>query len=312
MRSRPAPEPVEDDLFRQELVNIINMRHELVRLAAPIDWSVFDRQFGAQFESTTGRPALPTRLVAALLYLKHTYALSDEAVVERWVENPYFQHFCGERYFQHEMPCDPSSLVRWRKRIGEAGAEWLLTQTIEAAKASGTIRQTSLSTIVVDTTVQPKAIAYPTDSRLLNRTRQQLVDAAQAHGIELRQSYVSTWNRLRWCAISCVRRGTVILAVFRRLRRFSSTSTHTSTQSSGPVVIRLGFVHMPLGDHWKAGKRRRGRFSPQTNFISTHHGLPIRSMPNVSFCADKYRKCTLPRADKPTPYDVVPLHGGQG
>jgi IS5 family transposase len=187
MRSRPAP--VEDDLFRQELVNIINMRHERVRLAALIDWSVFDRQFGTQFESATGRPALPTRLVAGLLYLKHTYALSDEAVVERWVETPYFQHFCGERYFQHEIPCDLSTLVRWRKRIGEAGAEWLLTQTIEAAKASGTIRQTSLSTIVVDTTVQPKSIAYPTDSHLLNRAWQQLAEAAQAQGIELRQSY---------------------------------------------------------------------------------------------------------------------------
>lgn len=189
MRSKPSPQPVADDLFRQELVNIINMRHELVRLAGLIDWSVFDREFGAQFASPTGRPALPTRLVAGLLYLKHTYALSDEQVVERWVENPYFQHFCGERYFQHEMPCDPSSLVRWRKRIGEAGVEWLLTQTIEAAKASGTISAASLSTIVVDTTVQPKAIAFPTDSRLLNRARAQLAQAAQAQGIELRQSY---------------------------------------------------------------------------------------------------------------------------
>ena len=150
---------------------------------------MFDREFGAQFASPTGRPALPTRLVAGLLYLKHTYALSDEQVVERWVENPYFQHFCGERYFQHEMPCDPSSLVRWRKRIGEAGVEWLLTQTIEAARASGTISAASLSTIVVDTTVQPKAIAFPTDSRLLNRARAQLAQAAQAQGIELRQSY---------------------------------------------------------------------------------------------------------------------------
>ena len=188
MRSKPPKSAVENDLFRQELVNIINMRHELVRLAELIDWSVFDREFGAQFVSTTGRPALPTRLVAGLLYLKHAYALSDEDIVERWVENPYFQYFCGERYFRHELPCDPSSLVRWRKRIGEAGAEWLLTQTIEAAKASGTIRRASLSTIVVDTTVQEKAIAYPTDSRLLNRARAQLADAAQSHGIELRQS----------------------------------------------------------------------------------------------------------------------------
>ena len=83
MRSKPPAKPVEDDLFRQELVNIINMRHELVRLAELIDWSVFDREFGAQFVSTTGRPALPTRLVAGLLYLKHVYALSDEDIVER-------------------------------------------------------------------------------------------------------------------------------------------------------------------------------------------------------------------------------------
>ena len=123
MRSKQPDKPVEDDLFRQELANIINRRHELVRLAELIDWSVFDREFGAQFVSTTGRPALPTRLVAGLLYLKHVYALSDEDIVERWVENPYFQYFCGERYFRHELPCDPSSLVRWRKRIGKAGAQ---------------------------------------------------------------------------------------------------------------------------------------------------------------------------------------------
>ena len=89
MRAKPPVAPRVDDLFRQELPNIINTRHELVRLAALIDWSVFDREFGAQFVSTTGRPALPTRLVAGLLYLKHVYALSDEEVVERWVENPY-------------------------------------------------------------------------------------------------------------------------------------------------------------------------------------------------------------------------------
>ena len=189
MRAKPPVEPRVDDLFRNELVNIINMRHELVRLAGVIDWSVFDREFGAQFVSTTGRPALPTRRVAGLLYLKHLYALSDEEVVERWVESPYFQHFCGERYFQHEVPCDPSSLVRWRQRIGEAGVEWLLTETIEAAKRTSTIRTASLATIVVDTTVQPKAIAYPTDSRLLNRAREQLADEAKADGIELRQSY---------------------------------------------------------------------------------------------------------------------------
>jgi IS5 family transposase len=190
MGPKSPPAASDQDLFRLELINMIDRRHELVRLAELIDWPVFDREFGAQFASTTGRPALPTRLVTDLLYLKHTFALSDEDVVARWVENPYWQHFCGERYFQHELPCDPSSLVRWRRRIGEAGVEWLLTQTIEAAKASGAMKRESLSTIVLDTTVQPKAIAHPTDSRLLNRAREQLVEAAQDCGITLRQSYV--------------------------------------------------------------------------------------------------------------------------
>ena len=189
MGPKKPPAASDHDLFRLELVNLVDTRHELVRLAELIDWSVFEREFGGQFASTTGRPALPTRLVTGLLYLKHTFALSDEDVVERWVENPYWQYFCGERYFRHELPCDPSSLVRWRQRIGEAGVEWLLTQTIEAARAGGVLKRVSLSTIVLDTTVQEKAIAHPTDSRLLNRAREQLVEAAQDCGIRLRQSY---------------------------------------------------------------------------------------------------------------------------
>jgi len=186
----PKPTDTTDqDLFRAELVNLIDQRHELVRLAELIDWQAFSDEWSPQFVTTTGRPALPTRLMAALLYLKHVYALSDEDVVERWVENPYWQYFSGERYFRHDLPCDPSSLVRWRQRIGEAGCEWLLAHSIEAATKAGVIKRRSLENVVLDTTVQPKAIAHPTDSRLLNRCREQLVQAAQESGIELRQSY---------------------------------------------------------------------------------------------------------------------------
>jgi IS5 family transposase len=179
----------DQDLFRMELVNLIDARHELVKLAELIDWQAFSDEWSPQFTSTTGRPALPTRLMAALLYLKHLYALSDEDVVERWCENPYWQHLSGERYFRHDLPCDPSSLVRWRQRIGEEGCEWLLAQSIEAAKAGGVIKRRSLQAVVLDTTVQPKAVAHPTDSRLLDRCRVQLVQAAQAAGLALRQSY---------------------------------------------------------------------------------------------------------------------------
>jgi IS5 family transposase len=189
MGPKPAESTADHDLFRTELVNLIDQRHELVRLAALIDWQAFADEWSPQFVSTTGRPALPTRLMASLLYLKHVYALSDEDTVERWSENPYWQHFSGERYFQHELPCDPSSLVRWRQRIGEAGCEWLLAQSIDAAKRGRVIKRASLDTVVLDTTVQPKAIAHPTDSRLLNKAREQLVGAAQDAGIALRQSY---------------------------------------------------------------------------------------------------------------------------
>ena len=189
MGPRPRDDAADVDLFRMELVNLIDQRHELVKLAALIEWPAFVEAWGPKFESTTGRPALDTRLMVALLYLKHAFALSDEEVVERWKENPYWQHFSGERYFQHELPCDPSSLVRWRRRIGEEGCEWLLEHSIKAAQSSGVLKRQSLSTVIVDTTVQPKAIAHPTDSRLLNRAREQLVVAAQDAGIELRQSY---------------------------------------------------------------------------------------------------------------------------
>jgi IS5 family transposase len=189
MGPKARQERSDHDLFRTELVNLIDQRHELVRLAGLINWQAFADEWSPQFVSTTGRPALPTRLMAALLYLKHAYALSDEDVVERWCENPYWQHFSGEQYFRHELPCDPSSLVRWRARIGEAGCEWLLAQTIEAAKSAGVIKRRSLDEVVLDTTVQPKAIAHPTDSRLLNRAREQLVGAAKEAGIQLRQSY---------------------------------------------------------------------------------------------------------------------------
>jgi len=189
MGPKPVDERSDHDLFRTELVNLIDHRHELVKLGELIDWQAFADEWSPQFVSTTGRPALPTRLMASLLYLKHVYALSDEDTVQRWSENPYWQHFSGERYFQHELPCDPSSLVRWRQRIGEAGCEWLLAQSIAAATKGRVIKRASLDEVVLDTTVQPKAIAHPTDSRLLNRAREQLVEAAQDAGITLRQSY---------------------------------------------------------------------------------------------------------------------------
>jgi Transposase domain (DUF772). len=106
MKHRPRP-PEQNDLFRPRLVDMIDMRHELVTLAGLIDWEFFEREWAGFFPSTIGRPATSSRLVAGLLYLQHAFRLSDEAVVARWVENPYYQHFTGETFFQHEPPIDP-------------------------------------------------------------------------------------------------------------------------------------------------------------------------------------------------------------
>ena len=195
MKPQPPADSPTDDLFRNRLDNLIDRRHELARLAALMDWDRFDAEWGEAF-CEHGRPAIGTRLIAGLHYLKHTYGLSDDEVVQRWAENPYWQYFCGETYFQHELPLNPSSLSRWRKRLGESGVESLLSATIEAALASKAVKPRELRRVTVDTTVQEKAIAFPTDSKLYNRARERLVRLAKAHTVPLRQSYVRVGPRL--------------------------------------------------------------------------------------------------------------------
>lgn len=184
-----SPKSPPPDLFRPRLDEQLNIKHPLVRLAGLIDWDEIHRTFAGHFTSGRGRPALSPRLVAGLLYLQHAFDASDEAVVNTWVENPYWQFFTGETYLQTEAPVDPSSLTRWRKRIGEEGVETLLALTIEAAHKAGMISKTSVDRVIVDTTVMPKAIAHPTDSRLLERARQHMVKLAGEGGIKLRQNY---------------------------------------------------------------------------------------------------------------------------
>jgi IS5 family transposase len=195
MKHRPRAEE-QDDLLRPRLVDMIDPRHELVKLAGLIDWEVFEREWAGFFPSGKGRPATEPRLVAGLLYLQHACRLSDEAVVARWVENPCYQHVTGEVFFQHRPPIDPSSLTRWRGRIGEEGVEWLLTQTIRAGQKSGAINEDSTRRVAVDTTVMEKTIACPTDARLYERARDQLAELAQEAGVNLRQSYARLAPRL--------------------------------------------------------------------------------------------------------------------
>jgi transposase, IS5 family len=115
-----------------------------VRLARQIDWRSFDEHFGTYYSEGTGRPATSTRLMVSLHYLKYTHDLSEEAVLRGWVENPYWQYLCGMEFFEYEPPIDPSSMSRWRSRVGEAGGEELLRQTIEAGLRMGVIKPSEL------------------------------------------------------------------------------------------------------------------------------------------------------------------------
>ena len=189
MRPRERRESGEQDLFRARLDQIIDMGHPLVRLARTIDWGFLEATFGAVYEDGAGRP-LPTRLMAGLAILKHTYDLSDEVVCELWLENPYYQYFCGEELFRHRLPFDRSSMTHWRNRMGAERLQALLQESLAAATRSGAIKPADLARAVVDTTVQPKNVTFPTDAKLVNRAREKLVTLAKKLGVELRQSYV--------------------------------------------------------------------------------------------------------------------------
>jgi IS5 family transposase len=177
------------------LKDFLNVAHPLYRLAGVVNWAQFERQFGQFYADGMGRPALATRLLVGLHYLKYLYNVSDEVVVASWVENPYWQYFCGEEYFVHEFPCDPTSLVKWRQRVGVEGSERLLKESLAAAQREAVLTAADIKRVNVDTTVQEKAIAFPTDARLYDKARRALVRMAKSCNFKLRQSYVRLGKR---------------------------------------------------------------------------------------------------------------------
>lgn len=310
MKHRPRP-PEQADLLRPRLLDMLDGRHELVRLAALIDWGWFEREWAGFFPAGEGRPAIHPRLVAGLLYLQHAHSLSDEAVLARWVENPYFQHFTGEAFFQHRAPIHPSSLSRWRGRIGEEGVEWLLSKTIEAAQASGAVSERGLAEIAVDTTVMRKAIAHPTDSRLYEKARRSLVTLAHKAGIALRQNYNRLAPRLavkagRHAHARQFRRmrkalrtlkgytGRVLRDVGRKISAVPESRLRTQIEERTALVARLlqqmpktsnklYALHEPEVDCISKGKARvRYEFGAKVSIATTLAGgfvVGMRSMP---------------------------------
>src|ERR1700760_3443933 len=188
MRPKKHRTTGSNDLFRAPLDQIINMKHELVLLAGKIDWNWIDGEI-APLYSENGRPGIETRFVVGLLLLKQIYGLSDEGGCERWIHDPYFQHFTGEEFFQHAFPHERSDLSHWRKRLGDK-LELLLAESLRVAHETGALRTGDLKRVTVDTTVQPKAITFPTDAKLVHAAIRGLNRLALARVVKLRQSYL--------------------------------------------------------------------------------------------------------------------------
>lgn len=193
---RPKPQTTDAfHLFQAHFRQILDPEHALVQLADKIDWPRFETAFADSYSDDLGAPGKAIRLMVGLQYLKYAFNESDESVVDRWVENPYWQYFCGYTHMQHEAPIDPSSMSRWRKRVGVERLELLLKETVDLAVREKQVRQKDLEQVTVDTTVQEKNITFPTDSKLLYTTIRKLGEAAKARGIQLRQSYVRVGKR---------------------------------------------------------------------------------------------------------------------
>ena len=189
MKPNAKPKTQMPPMIGWSLEMVLDSEQELFKLSRIIDWKALEAEFGSLYCPDNGRPGVPIRLMAGLHFLKHTFGLSDEQVVAQWVLNPYWQFFCGEEFFQHRLPIHPSQMTRWRKRIGEAGVEKLLGLTIEAGKRSRTITERSFEKVIVDTTVQPKAIQHPTDARLYRKVHAAMLRIAASEDLDLRQSY---------------------------------------------------------------------------------------------------------------------------
>jgi IS5 family transposase len=211
------------DFFRARLDQMIDLKHPLAVLAQRMPWGQIEKALAPHFAhkdrsgktvegadlfgptlvvagsgvSNAGRPKLSIRLMASLLYLKHANNLSDEAVVERWSENVVWQFFSGMDYYEPKLPCDATQIGRFRTAIGEAGVEELLKATIDAAVETKAVKPAEFERVIVDSTVQEKAIAHPVDSRLLEIARHKVVQAAKNVGIDLKQTFVKESKELR-------------------------------------------------------------------------------------------------------------------
>ena len=297
------------DFFRARLDAMIDLRHPLAVLATRLPWKVIEASLApllakaarehsvpsgidllgfnsggivAGGVSPAGRPRLPIRLMCSLLYLKHAFNLSDEALCERWAENVVWQYFSGMDYYQPCLPCDATQIGRFRTDIGEAGLETILKATIDTAIATKAIKPVEFERVIVDTTVQEKAIAYPVDARLLEIARHQIVKAAKACGIFLRQTFAKEGKQLRFKAGGYAhakqfkrlkrvlrRQRTIVGILIREVRaKMVTGAADTNTNTNTKLTTLLERAERIRAQQMKDKNKRYALHAPEVECIS--------------------------------------------
>ena len=190
MTKSDASTPVQANLFKVLLRDIVYPQHELILLRDAIDWERFEKVLEPVYCQNNGRPSIPVRTMVGLMMLRTMYGLSDQEVLDGWVENPYWQSFCGGTFFEHEPPTDQSIMSRWRSRVGETGVTEMLKESVAAAVRSKVAKRRDFEKVNVDTTVQEKNVRFPTDARTLDRARERVVAVGEKLGIRFKRTYV--------------------------------------------------------------------------------------------------------------------------
>jgi len=185
-----ASKPVQGNLFKVMLRDIVCMSHKLVLLRNAIDWDSLEKAIAPAYCANNGRPSIPVRMMIGLTFLKYMFGLSDQEVLDNWCENPYWQYFCGEEFFMHEPPTDQTVMSRWRKRAGEIGATKMLAETLKSAVRNKVAKVADFKRVNVDTTVQEKNVRFPSDAGALERAREKIVSEGKKLGIRFDRNYV--------------------------------------------------------------------------------------------------------------------------
>src|SRR5580698_5204476 len=261
MRPRERRDSGQNDLFRARLDQIVDIDHPLAKLGRAIDWRFLEERFGAVYSDKAGHPPLPTRLMSGLSILKPMHNLSDEDLCARWIENPYYQLFCGEEFFQHQLTFDRSSLTCWRQRMGEEKLVALIQESLSVATRTGAAKPADFSKVIVDTTVQPKAVAFPTDAKLMHRARERLVRLAKKHGLMLRRSYerVGKYALIKHQRYAHAKQFKRANRALRTLRTYlGRTARDILRKIKGKAELESAFAH-PLSLAWKVRDQRQNQ-----------------------------------------------------